>query len=96
MLIKMTRACMTWPYRPEELALKERCYCRCGAPFASVTVGYLTLTACAAVLTGIAEGTADRHYREQPVARVDSQPGNPTARARVGLFVVRQQEVWSR
>lgn len=55
-----------WPYRPEELAFKAGYHCRCGAPFASIKVACLTLTACAAVLTGAAKGSADCHYREQP------------------------------
>jgi hypothetical protein len=64
-----------WPYRPEELAFKDSCYCRCGAPFGSITIGRLTLTACTAVLTGTAEENADCHYREHPVSQLADDIG---------------------
>ena len=79
---------MIWPYRPDELAFKNDCQCRCGALFAFITVGCVTLTACAAVLTGTAKGAVDCHYRERPDARVGDgiQPA-PEASARIWAFV---------
>jgi hypothetical protein len=72
----MKRECPLWPYRPEELVFKTETQCRCGAPFASVAVGWLTLTACSSVLTGAAEEHADSHYLQAKSALPFDMPSD--------------------